>query len=174
MHVHKSHMPCHALYRKLHGEDLYGAGSFSLLQEGGMQLGFKARHGQPVRLCTARPAGRQPAHVACTQAAESPAEMNTFSGSVYSRLAAGDAAGQPGGLEIAFGEPARAITPQQEFVMYDGEVCLGAAPVAVPGISLHEQGLCLPPGYVYWDSMHQQAAAELRPVPEALPLRQHA
>lgn len=139
-----------------------------------MQLGFKARYGQPVRLCTAHPAGSRRPPGAASQTAEIPAAAETFSGSRYSRLAAGDAAGQPGGLEIAFGEPARAITPQQEFVMYDGEVCLGAAPVAVPGISLHEQGLCLPPGYVYWDSMHQQAAAESRHVPEALPLRQHA
>ena len=28
----------------------------------------------------------------------------------------------------------------QEFVFYDGEVCLGAAMVAVPGASLAEQG----------------------------------
>lgn len=69
-----------------------------------------------------------------------------------------DAAIQPGGLEISFEMPARAITPQQAFVMYDGEVCLGTAPVAVPGPSLHELKQSLPPGYVYVDSVHQQIA----------------
>lgn len=69
-----------------------------------------------------------------------------------------DALIQPGGLEISFDLPARAITPQQAFVMYDGEVCLGTAPVAVPGASLHELKQSLPPGYVYVDSVHQQIA----------------
>ena len=35
-------------------------------------------------------------------------------------------------------QAARAITPGQEFVMYDGEVCLGSAPVVFPGSTLAE------------------------------------
>ena len=42
------------------------------------------------------------------------------------------------GLTVAFTAPARAITPQQAFVMYSGEVCLGCAPVLHPGQTLHE------------------------------------
>lgn len=33
---------------------------------------------------------------------------------------------------------ARAITPQQEFVLYDGDVCLGSAPVIYPGRTVAE------------------------------------
>jgi hypothetical protein len=32
----------------------------------------------------------------------------------------------------------RAITPQQEFVMYEGNVCLGSAPVIYSGPTLAE------------------------------------
>lgn len=43
-------------------------------------------------------------------------------------------------LQVRFLEPARALTPQQAFVMYDGDVCLGSALVQHPGPSLHELG----------------------------------
>lgn len=131
-----------------------------------MQLGFKARYGQPVYMCTARPSGSQPASAA--------ADRRAFLSSKYCRLSTADAADEPGGLEIAFGDPARAITPQQEFVMYDGEVCLGAAPVAVPGITLHELGRGLPQGYVYSDSMHQQGAVGSQAGRGGQPLRHNA
>ena len=39
---------------------------------------------------------------------------------------------------MAFKDPARAITPQQAFVMYQGEVCLGSAPILYPGQTLYE------------------------------------
>ena len=42
------------------------------------------------------------------------------------------------GLYVAFKDSARAITPQQAFVMYRGEVCLGSAPILYPGQTLHE------------------------------------
>ncbi len=48
--------------------------------------------------------------------------------------------GKSAELRVSFGAPARAVTPQQAFVMYDGEVCLGSAPVLWPGRTLHELG----------------------------------
>ena len=36
------------------------------------------------------------------------------------------------------------MTPGQALVLYAGEVCLGAAPVAHPGATHHERGLALP------------------------------
>jgi len=42
----------------------------------------------------------------------------------------------------------RAITPQQEFVMYDGEVCLGSAPVVYAGPSLAESKQVAQPSLV--------------------------
>ena len=39
---------------------------------------------------------------------------------------------------MAFKGLARAITPQQAFVMYQGEVCLGSAPILYPGQTLYE------------------------------------
>lgn len=42
-------------------------------------------------------------------------------------------------LQIRFEEPARAITPGQALVLYDGDVCLGASVIAYPGVSLFEQ-----------------------------------
>ena len=52
--------------------------------------------------------------------------------------------------------------PTQEFVLYDGEVCLGAAPVAAAGRSLLELGLRLPPGFAVDDSVHMAALATAR------------
>ena len=49
------------------------------------------------------------------------------------------------GLLVRFERPARAITPQQAFVMYEGEVCLGSAPVLHPGRSLFERIIPLEP-----------------------------
>ena len=41
-------------------------------------------------------------------------------------------------LQVEFEEPQRAITPQQAFVMYDGEICLGTAAISYPGQSMWE------------------------------------
>lgn len=46
---------------------------------------------------------------------------------------------------MRFEQPARAITPQQAFVMYQGTVCLGSAPVLHPGRSLFERNIPLDP-----------------------------
>ena len=46
---------------------------------------------------------------------------------------------------MRFEQPARAITPQQAFVMYQGDVCLGSAPVLYPGQSLFECNIPLNP-----------------------------
>jgi len=46
--------------------------------------------------------------------------------------------------QVAFDLPVRAVTPGQALVFYDGEVCLGSAPVRAPGRTLHERGLALP------------------------------
>lgn len=48
------------------------------------------------------------------------------------------------GQQVAFDAPERAVTPGQALVLYAGEVCLGAAPVAHPGATHHECGLALP------------------------------
>lgn len=56
----------------------------------------------------------------------------------FCRLASEDAAAAE--LHVSFDAPARAITPQQAFVVYDGDVCLGSAPVLWPGRTLHELG----------------------------------
>jgi len=45
---------------------------------------------------------------------------------------------------VAFDLPVRAVTPGQALVFYDGEVCLGSAPVVAPGRTHHECGLALP------------------------------
>lgn len=49
------------------------------------------------------------------------------------------------GLLVRFEQPARAITPQQAFVLYRGDACLGSAPVLHPGRSLFERGILLEP-----------------------------
>ena len=59
--------------------------------------------------------------------------------SAYCRLQSQDAAVLPSYVVALFDEPAAAITPQQAFVLYDGDRCLGAAPIAQPGRSLHEE-----------------------------------
>ena len=41
-------------------------------------------------------------------------------------------------LHVRFDEPLKAVTPEQAFVMYDGEVCLGSALVQHSGPTLFE------------------------------------
>ena len=52
--------------------------------------------------------------------------------------------GLPGPLAVELARPARALTPQQAFVLYDGDVCLGGALVGAPGKTLHEAGRPVP------------------------------
>lgn len=43
-------------------------------------------------------------------------------------------------LHVRFEEPLKAVTPEQAFVMYDREVCLGSALVQHSGPTLFETG----------------------------------
>jgi tRNA U34 2-thiouridine synthase MnmA/TrmU len=89
-------------------------------QDGVLRCKYQARYGQPPQSCSvtaARPG---------------------FEPSRYCRLHHDDVRIADGFLEVGLGAAARAITPQQELVMYDGEVCLGTAAVALPGRSLFE------------------------------------
>jgi hypothetical protein len=52
----------------------------------------------------------------------------------------------------------------QEFVLYDGEVCLGAAPVLAAGPTLWEQGRALPLGLAADDSLHMAAREQQHPM----------
>lgn len=47
-------------------------------------------------------------------------------------------------LHVRFEEPLKAVTPEQAFVMYDGEICLGSALVQHSGPTLFEtrHGTC--------------------------------
>ena len=78
------------------------------------------------------------AGVAEEAAAGTEAQQLGFAASAYCRLHLEDSRTLPTYLVVAFDEPAAAITPQQACVLYDGEVCLGAALIAQPGRSLHE------------------------------------
>ena len=41
-------------------------------------------------------------------------------------------------MHVRFPEPVKAVTPEQAFVMYDGDVCLGSALVRHSGPTMHE------------------------------------
>lgn len=110
-----------------------------------VRLSFRARYGQPAYGCTVQ------------SAAAAAADGITFRGSRYSSCPSAVTGQQPnpGPLIVRFEEPMRAITPGQELVLYDGDVCLGSAMIAQPGASLAERGLQLPPGWSpLSDSVH--------------------
>ena len=87
----------------------------------------------------AAPGSDAPAAGAAEEAAAAAeAQQLGFAASAYCRLHPDDSRTLPTYLVVAFDEPAAAITPQQACVLYDGEVCLGAALIAQPGRSLHE------------------------------------
>ncbi len=85
-----------------------------------MAVTYKARYGQPAAVCT----------ITATQRPEQSAGSSShsqqgFAGSQYWRpLPSGpeQTSVEPDQLQVALHDPARAITPQQEFVMYEGEV----------------------------------------------------
>ena len=79
------------------------------------------------------------AYSASEDAAAAAAERLGFRPSAFCRLQPEDTRTLPSYLVVRFDEPAAAITPQQAFVLYDGEQCLGAALIAQPGRSLHEE-----------------------------------
>jgi tRNA (5-methylaminomethyl-2-thiouridylate)-methyltransferase len=66
-----------------------------------------------------------------------------------SAAAAAAEAGLPGRdaaatMRVRFAAPARALTPGQAMVLYDGEVCLGGGVIRHPGPTLHETGEAAP------------------------------
>ncbi|KAL6784700.1 hypothetical protein ACKKBF_B02850 [Auxenochlorella protothecoides x Auxenochlorella symbiontica] len=116
-----------ALLRAPHWLD-GGAAAAALAGGGELRCLYKARYGQEPLPCTLRALGR-----------------GGFRTSALCTLLEEDERIGPGFLVAHFDEPARAITPQQAFVMYDGERCLGSALIAKPGPSLAEEarGGCL-------------------------------
>lgn len=85
------------------------------------------------------PSSPAPAAAAASGPAEAAAARLGFRPSAYCCLQPADSCIEPGFLVARFDEPAAAITPQQAFVLYDGEQCLGTALIAQPGRSLHEE-----------------------------------
>ncbi|PRW33801.1 tRNA 2-thiouridine(34) synthase isoform B [Chlorella sorokiniana] len=148
---------------------LSAAHARQLAEHGSLRCEYKARYGHQPRPCTLYPisqeaaaslaaaaaaaaagASREPAGAAVAEAAaaadaaghaeaEAAAERLGFRRSSFCRLQPEDSRVLPTYLVARFDEPAAAITPQQAFVLYDGEQCLGAALIALPGASLHEQ-----------------------------------
>lgn len=148
---------------------LSAAHARQLAQQGSLRCEFKARYGQQPRPCTLYPVSQEaaasmaaaaaaaaagtggaPVGAAVAEAAtaadaagqaeaEAAAQRLGFRRSAYCRLQPEDSRVLPTYLVACFDEPAAAITPQQAFVLYDGEQCLGAALIALPGASLHEQ-----------------------------------
>ncbi|EFN55599.1 hypothetical protein CHLNCDRAFT_35486 [Chlorella variabilis] len=88
-----------------------------LAAQGWLRCQYKARYGQQPR----------------------PSERLGFRPSAYCRLQPQDSRMLGSYLVVRFDEPGVAITPQQACVLYDGELCLGAALIALPGTSLHEE-----------------------------------
>ncbi|KAI3426035.1 hypothetical protein D9Q98_008003 [Chlorella vulgaris] len=87
--------------------------------------------------CAAGAAAAPDAAGAAEAAGEAAARLG-FQASAYCRLRPEDSVALPSYLVVQFDSPATAITPQQAFVLYDQERCLGTALIAQPGRSLHE------------------------------------
>ncbi len=122
---HPALLSCSALLRTPHW--LSESHAEALAAGASLRCGYKARYGQPIRMCTVRLLGHG-------------ARLSGFEPSAYCRLLPEDSAVHAGYLLVDFDDAALAVTPQQAFVMYDGEVCIGSAPIALPGRSLHELG----------------------------------
>lgn len=90
--------------------------------QGTLVCEYKARYRQKSLNCVLHHAGSKP-----------------FKPSGYCKLSDVDSEIHPGYLVAEFEEPARAITPQQAFVMYDGERCVGSADICLPGESVMEE-----------------------------------
>lgn len=111
-----------ALLRPAHWMD--GGETAAALAGGAtLRLQYKARYGQAPAGCTLRLAGHGPG----------------FAPSQLCQLLPEDSGVPADALVAEFDEPATAITPQQAFVVYDGERCLGSALIARPGVTLFEE-----------------------------------
>ena len=111
-----------------------------LEREGRLACQYKARYGQEPLPCTLHALAAPSVGGAVELRGGGNGGGGGFWPSAHSVLHPPDMAVLPGYLVASFPEPAAALTPQQAFVMYDGEVCLGSALIAVPGRSLHEEG----------------------------------
>lgn len=100
----------------------------ALLRTGHLDCQYKARYGQPAQPCTLH----------LLPASEHGGTAG-FTPSAYCILRPEDAGVHPGSLRVTFPTAAVALTPQQAFVMYDGDLCLGSATIATPGATLHEE-----------------------------------
>lgn len=98
-----------------------------LQRHGELRCEYKARYGQETTPCT----------LTLLRSEDESAAL--FHPSVYCGLHPSDAKIKPGYLLVEFSEPAGSITPQQMFVMYDGEVCIGSAAIAMPGRTVYEE-----------------------------------
>ena len=91
-------------------------------QGGSMTVTYKARYGQPAASCTITATQRTGQSAGSSSLSQ---EGREFAGSEFWRpLPSGleESTAKPQQLLAALHDPARAVTPQQEFVMYDGEV----------------------------------------------------
>lgn len=95
-------------------------------EDGWLSCQYKSRYGQQAKDCTLHPILN----------AE---DVVRFETSDYWDLPESNQGIYPGCLEVRLKEPAFAITPQQMFVMYDGDICLGSAAICLPGKSLFEK-----------------------------------
>jgi len=93
-----------------------------------LQCEYKARYGQKLAKCTLN-----------LVHSEKTAAEKGFKKSRFCGLQPEDSKIYEGYVVVHFDEPAGAITPQQEFVMYDGDACIGSAAIAMPGQTLYEE-----------------------------------
>ena len=161
-HDHSALLCRTALLRTPHW--LSPAHAAQLAGQGFLRCEYKARYGQEPQECillpalgaglpptpsqelvllaaspAAVPAGSSGGSASAVAALQSSSTESGFQPSMYCRLQPEDSLVQPGYLIAHFLTPAVAITPQQAFVVYDGEVCLGSAPIAMPGRTLYEE-----------------------------------
>ena len=115
-----------------------GEAPAALAQGRTAQLSVKARYGQPP----------EQAAVQLLATADAPRDGGELGGAwapsarcipLSQQDAQAEGGGSPGALLVRFAQPARAVTPGQALVLYDGDVCLGGGIVRYPGPSLHEQ-----------------------------------
>lgn len=143
-----------------------GVAPVSLRDGGGaVRLHYKARYGQPPQPCevqlirATRPSHRPPCgddarDEGGAESADSDADAFAASGFWQLGNAAVERAQreeeeQEEGcyvLRVRFEQPARAVTPKQALVLYDGDACLGGGLIRYPARSHFERGLPTPEG----------------------------
>jgi len=91
---------------------------------------YKCRYGQQAKWCTV---------YQVNDAADDREEV-VFKRSRFTKLHEDSGRIENGWLIVEFDEPQEAVTPGQAFVMYSGEVCLGAGEIVCPGETEGEKG----------------------------------